>query len=66
MKRPMTPGEEKEAIRAQVEAEMPTPKNFYSSEEEWRYSEMHEQRFAELCGNPSLWDFMPEVEEKEE
>jgi hypothetical protein len=54
----MTPDESNDAIRAQVEREIPTPHGgFETDDAERAHRDAHERRFAELVNDPSQWKF---------
>lgn len=54
----MTPSEQTDAIREQVEREMPTPQGGFETEEEHdEHRERHEARFMELVNDPRQWRF---------
>jgi hypothetical protein len=54
----MTPDEINDAIRAQVEREIPKPVGgFETDDAEQAHREAHERRFSELVDDPSQWNF---------
>lgn len=52
MKKQLTPDEQNDQIRAQVERELPTPANGFETDEQAQdHRDAHERRFLELCQN---------------
>ena len=58
----MTPDEENDAIRQQVDDELPRPPGGFESEDrEDDHQRAHEARFLALMHDPSLWTFSTEA-----